>query len=96
MKGPALAVILIAIPSLAASWMLGYHEGQQTGAFRLLRQMDQSFILDVRNAEDIDRDQVCNEIRRYKLSIAKDLDENTEICGYSDMDGSDNSPGNSN
>jgi hypothetical protein len=32
------------------------------------------------------RDQVCGEIRRYKFSMAKDLDENTQICGWPDMD----------
>ncbi len=54
--------------------MLGYREGQQTGAFTCCRTMDVDG--DIKNNKDMDRDQVCNEIRDYKLSIARDLDEN--------------------
>ncbi len=96
---------LLAILGLIASWMLGYQEGQQTGAFRLVHEMDVSYDKDLKNAVnddrlsydrgaknqmDQDRDAVCNEIRHYKLSIAKDLDENTQICGWRDMDGPEN------
>ena len=85
--------------------MIGYREGQQTGAFRLVHDMDVSYDKnlkdaisddrlsydrDASNMMDKDRDTVCNEIRRYKLSIAKDLDENTQICGWRDMDGPEN------
>jgi hypothetical protein len=35
---------------------------------------------------DEGRDQVCNEIKRYKPAMAHELDENTEICGYEDED----------
>jgi hypothetical protein len=31
---------------------------------------------------DIGREDVCNEIKRYKQSIADDLDENTSICNW--------------
>jgi len=86
MMGQAGALILVAVSALMTGWLFGYHEGQQTGAFHLLREMDRTFTLDVKNAADMDRDQVCNEIRRYKLSMAKELDENTDICGYADMD----------
>ena len=71
---------------LVGSWLLGYHEGRQTGAYDLLHQMGRTYELDVKNAEDVDRDQVCDEIRIYKESIARDLDEHTQICGWSDMD----------
>ena len=91
MKGRDTALILLAALCCVTSWLLGYHQGQQTGAFHLLREMDTSFTLDVKNAKDIDRDQVCNEIRRYKLSMARDLDENTQICGWPDMDDAENS-----
>ncbi len=90
MNGPAFALALIAIPGLAASWMLGYHEGQQTGAYRMLHQLDSG---DTREKNGIEkgRDQVCDEIRRYKFSMAKDLDEHTKICGWADMDKAENS-----
>jgi hypothetical protein len=84
-------LILFATLSLMASWMLGYREGQQTGAFQLLRQMNRTYQIDVKNAADVDRDRVCDEIRDYKLSMARDLDENTQICGWPDMDGPENS-----
>jgi hypothetical protein len=91
MIGRASALILVAAMGCVASWLIGYHEGQQYGALHLMREMDRSFTLDVKNAMDADRDQICGEIRRYKLSIAKDLDENTQICGYADMDSPENS-----
>jgi hypothetical protein len=87
MTGRALVLILIATLSLAASWLLGYREGQVTGAFRLLHEMGEEDARDEHVGIDKGRDQVCNEIRRYKFSMAKDLDENTEICGWPDMDG---------
>lgn len=87
MKGRASALVLILAVGCVTSWLLGYHEGQQTGAFRLLREMDRTYKLDIKNATDIDRDQVGDEIRSYKFSMAKDLDENTQICGWPDMDG---------
>jgi len=84
-------LILIAVLSLATSWLWGYHEGQQTGAFSLLQQIkEKQEIDDAQNNLDMDRDKVCNEIRSYKLSIAKDLDENTDICGWRDMDRNSN------
>ena len=49
--------------------------------------MDKSYDRDIKNNNDMDRDEVCNEIRAYKKSIARDLDENTQICGWRDMDG---------
>lgn len=87
----ALVLALLAAACLTAGWLLGYRDGRQTGAFHLLREMDESFELDRKSAMDMDRDGVCNEIRRYKLSIARDLDENTQICGWPDMDGPENS-----
>lgn len=81
------SVVLFTVAmGLVASWLLGYHEGQQTGAYNLLYQMGRTYEPDVKDAEDIDRDQICNEIRRYKESIARDLDEHTQICGWPDMD----------
>jgi hypothetical protein len=77
--------------ALVAGWLLGYHEGQSTGAFYLLHQMGRTYTRDVNNGMDMDRDQVCGEIRRYKESVARDLDENTQICGYPDIDGPENS-----
>ena len=91
MMGRVGVLILLWALSLTAGWMLGYREGQQTGAFRLVHEMDVSYDRDVKNNKDIDRDQICNEIRSYKLSIARDLDENTQICGWRDMDGPENS-----
>jgi hypothetical protein len=78
---------------LVGSWLFGYHEGQRTGAYYLLRQMDKSsdYEIDLKNAMDTDRDKVCSEIKSYKLSMARDLDENTQICGWPDMDGPENS-----
>lgn len=35
---------------------------------------------------DRGREQVCDEILHYKQSVARDLDENTEICGYDQWD----------
>jgi len=91
MTARAGVMILIAVLSLATSWLWGYHEGQQTGAFSLLHQIEEKQQIDAaQNNLDMDRDQVCNEIRSYKLSIAKDLDENTEICGWRDMDQNSN------
>jgi hypothetical protein len=84
-------LILTAALAMAGSWLLGYRQGQQIGAFQLVRQMDQSYSRDVKDGMDMDRDQVCGEIRRYKPSIARDLDENTQICGWPDMDGPDES-----
>lgn len=95
MKGRTGVLILLVTLSLTASWLFGYHEGQQTGAFRMLREMgaDPAAVSARSESDGIDRgrDQVCNEIRRYKFSIAKDLDENTQICCWSDMDGPENS-----
>jgi hypothetical protein len=34
------------------------------------------------DAVDQGRGQVCNDIKRYKQSIADDLDENTSICNW--------------
>ncbi|HEY2034012.1 MAG TPA: hypothetical protein VGH02_10045 [Rhizomicrobium sp.] len=87
MNGRIGALILVALLGCAASWMLGYREGKQTGAYQLVHEMGTSYDRDVKNNKDMDRDQICWEIRRYKRSIAKDLDENTQICGYRDMDG---------
>ena len=84
-------LLFVVALGLVGSWLFGYHEGQRTGAYNLLRQMDRTYEIDVKNAKDMDRDQVCNEIRSYKLSMAKDLDENTQICGWPDMDGPENS-----
>ena len=88
-------LILMAMLSLAASWMLGYREGQKTGAFRLLHEMGaEPATVNARsenNGIEKGRDQVCDEIRRYKESMARDLDENTQICGWPDMDGPENS-----
>ncbi|MBI3678525.1 MAG: hypothetical protein HY243_18100 [Proteobacteria bacterium] len=86
-------LILLAIVCLTTSWMLGYREGQQEGAFRLLREGAEYTIdtKEIKDVMDMDRDQVCNEIRDYKLSMARDLDENTQICGWPDMDGPKNS-----
>ncbi len=91
MRGRDSVLIFLAALCCVTSWLLGYHQGQQTSAFHLMREMDRSFTLDVKNASDMNRDQVCNEIRDYKLSIARDLDENTQICGWPDMDGSEKS-----
>jgi hypothetical protein len=88
-------LILIATLSLTGSWLLGYHEGQKTGAFRLLHEMGaDSATVSARsesNGIEKGRDQVCGEIRRYKFSMAKELDENTQICGWPDMDGPEES-----
>jgi hypothetical protein len=35
---------------------------------------------------DQGRDNVCGEIFKYKQSVARDLDENTEICGHDQWD----------
>jgi hypothetical protein len=78
-------LILLAAVGLTASWMLGYREGQQTGAFRLAHDMDASKDRDIQSDINIGRDQVCNEIRRYKISIAKDLNDNTQICDFPDL-----------
>jgi hypothetical protein len=88
MIGRAGALILTAAVALVTGWLFGYHQGQQTGAFHLLHEMGETYTRDVRDDMDMDRDRVCNEIRDYKVSMAKELDENTEICGYADMDGS--------
>jgi hypothetical protein len=80
-------LILVMVLSMTASWLWGYHEGEQTGAFHLLSQVRGDFERDAKDQADMDRDQVCNEIRKYKESIARDLDENTQICGWRDMDG---------
>ena len=87
----ASVLIFLAALCCAGSWLLGYREGQQTGAYNLVRQMDKSYDRDIKNNKDLDRDEVCNEIRAYKESIAKDLDENTQICGWPSMDGHENS-----
>lgn len=86
MKGLIGVLLLLAVLSSAICWMLGYREGQQAGAFRLVHDLGVSYDRDVKNQKDIDRDDVCNEIRHYKLAVARDLDENTEICGWRDMD----------
>ncbi|MBI3677131.1 MAG: hypothetical protein HY243_11020 [Proteobacteria bacterium] len=91
MKARASILIFFAALCCVVSWLLGYHEGQQTGAYHLLRQMGRSYTRDVKNSTDIDRDDICNEIRAYKESIARDLDENTQICGWPDMDGPEDS-----
>ncbi len=88
-------LVLLAIVSLGTSWLWGYHEGRQTGAFYLLRQYSEASereaARDEQTETDMARDRVCNEIRHYKFSIAKDLDENTQICGWSDIDGRERS-----
>jgi hypothetical protein len=86
MMARASILIFLAALGCLASWLLGYHQGEQTGAFHLLRQMDRTYTRDVNNDMDMTRDQVCEEIRTYKESIARDLDEHTEICGWPDMD----------
>ena len=43
MTGRIGVLILMATLSLTASWMLGYREGQQTGAFHLLREMNETY-----------------------------------------------------
>jgi hypothetical protein len=91
MMGRAGIFIFFAALGCVTCWLLGYHEGQQTGAFHLLRQMGRSYTRDVNDGMDMDRDRVCDEIRRYKESMARDLDENTQICGWPDMDGPENS-----
>ncbi len=95
MTGRIGVLIILATLSLTASWMLGYREGQQTGAFSLLHQMgaenDKKNENDKNAGVDKGRDQVCDEIRRYKESMARDLDENTQICGWPDMDDPQNS-----
>jgi hypothetical protein len=88
MKGSAGVLILLAALGLAGSWLLGYREGEQTGAFGMLHQIR----AEVEKAGiDKGRDQVCDEIRNYKFSMAKDLDQNTQICGWPDMGGPKNS-----
>ncbi len=82
----ASVLIFIATLGCVASWLVGYHQGEQTGAYHLLRQMDRSYTRDVNDDMDMDRNQVCDEIRIYKESIARDLDEHTQICGWPDMD----------
>jgi len=94
MKGRASVLILLAVLGCVTSWMLGYREGQLTGAFSLLHQMgpeNDKNENDQNDGIDKGRDQVCDEIRRYKESMARDLDENTQICGWRDMDGPENS-----
>jgi hypothetical protein len=83
----ASVLVFLAALCCVASWLHGYREGQQTGAYDLVRQMDKSYDRDIKNNDDMNRDEVCNEIRAYKKSIARDLDENTQICGWRDMDG---------
>jgi hypothetical protein len=83
-------LIFVVILALVASWLAGYHEGEENGAFNLLRQTNDASdrtaeIMEQAEADRV-REQVCNEIRRYKFSLAKDLDENTQICGWPDMD----------
>ena len=36
----------------------------------------------LREGIDQGHDDVCNAIKRYKPSMAEDLDENTQICGW--------------
>jgi hypothetical protein len=95
MKGRDTALILFAALCCVTTWLIGYHQGQQTGAFHLLREMGaDSAAIDAKSENDgieKGREQVCNEIRRYKFSMAKDLDENTQICGWRDMDNLENS-----
>jgi hypothetical protein len=83
-------LILLVALTLTASWMLGYREGEQTGGFRLVHEMDGQYDRDKKGdmdeGRDMGRDQVCNEIRAYKVSIAKDLNDNTQICGWHDLD----------
>jgi hypothetical protein len=86
----AAVLILLAAICCVGSWLLGYREGQQTGAFHLLRQMGRSYTGDADHDMDLDREKVCNQIRSYKESIARDLDEHTQICGWPDMDGREN------
>jgi hypothetical protein len=89
--------LLIATLGLAAAWTFGYWDGSHTGAIQLVSKMqaaDKISMQDdkiIEDSIDTGRDQVCNEIRRYKLAMAKDLDENTQICGYADMDSLENS-----
>ena len=78
-------LILLAAVGLTASWMLGYREGQQTGAFRLAHDMDASKDRDIQGDIDKGRTQVCNEIKRYNLTMAKDLNDNTQICDLPDL-----------
>lgn len=46
----------------------------------------------VREGIDQGREQVCEEILHYKPAVARDLDENTEICGYDKWDGRNTRP----
>jgi len=85
-KGRVPVFVLLTVLGLVASWMLGYREGRQTGAVRLLHEMSLEYAEDYKG-----RPQVCDEIRHYKLSMAKDLNDNTQICRWPDLDGPKNS-----
>jgi hypothetical protein len=95
-------LILLAVVCLTTSWMFGYREGQQEGAFRLLRQgaeftLSAKDIKAIKDSEEMDRDeirdqvhdQLCDKIRHYKESMARDLDEHTSICNWDDMTSTD-------
>ena len=89
----ARAVVLTFLAALCcvASWMFGYREGQQVGAFHLMHEMNVTSARDAKEEMDFARDRVCNEIKRYKFSIARDLEEHTQICGARGIDGPENS-----
>jgi hypothetical protein len=82
---------LLVVLGLIASWMLGYYEGQQVGAVRLAHDVDAPYDRAVQDDINKGRDQVCGEIKSYKLSIAADLENNTQICDFPDLDSSNNS-----
>ena len=48
----------------------------------------------LRQGADRGRDDVCGEIFKYKQSLARDLDENTQICGYDQWDDASDRGGN--
>jgi hypothetical protein len=89
MTGREGALIALAILGCVTTWLIGYYQGEHYGAFNLLQQMGRTYELDAKNADDVTRDQVCDEIRIYKESVARDLDENTQICGWRDWDDPD-------
>jgi hypothetical protein len=68
-------------PTDDPNWLLGYHQGLDDG-----HNDTGAYAGGFKDGIDEGRDQVCDEIRRYNQKMAKTLNDNTEICGWPDMD----------
>ena len=75
------------MPTDDPNWLLGYHQGLDDG-----RSDKGAYAKGLKDGIDAARDQVCDEIRRYSAKMAKDLNDNTEICGWPDLGASESAP----